>query len=124
MVKKIVAAICVAAVFCSMTMSAYCQAKQTETAGSKFKKFWTNLFKYPVNVTKETANMVGETGKGTATVVSKEIGRGAEVSRGDLKKSKEMVVEPLEGTAKTAKTTVEQTVQIPFKAAKPEAKTE
>jgi len=120
MVKRIVAAICVATVFCSMTMSAYCQAKQTETAGSKFKKFWTNLFKYPVNVTTETANVIGETGKGMAQAVSGGIERGAEVSRGDVAKSKEMIVEPLEGTGKTVKTTVEDTVQIPFKAAKTE----
>ena len=117
MTKKIVVAICVAAIFCSMALSAYCQAQEKETFGSKFKTFWENLFKYPVNVATETANVVGETGKGMAQAVSGGIERGAEVSRGDVGKSKEMVVEPLEGTGQTVKTTVEDAVQIPFKAA-------
>lgn len=93
-------------------------AAEKESAGQKAKKFWQKLFNYPARVTEESAEVVTDAGKGAVKVVTTEVKRVGEVTSGDVAKTKELIVEPLTGTAETAVTAVEETVKIPVEAAK------
>ena len=91
-----------------------------ESVGSKVKRFWRKLFSYPANVTNESANVVAETGKRTTNVVTKEVKTVGEVTSGDIDKTKNLVTEPITGSAETAVKAVEETAKIPVEAAKEE----
>jgi len=101
-----------------LTSASYAADAQKETAGAKVKKAGRALFNYPANVTKESVNVVADTGKKGTEVVTKSVKRTGEVVTGDVAKTKELVTEPIVGVAETGKDAVEQTVQVPVKAAK------
>lgn len=117
MYKKmcIYASVALALCFILTTLSS---AAEKETAGAKAKKFGQKLFSYPANVTKESVNVVADTGKKSVEVTTKEVTRVGEVVTGDVAKTKELVTEPIQGTAETAVSAVEETAKIPVKAGK------
>ncbi|MFA6320666.1 MAG: hypothetical protein WCY36_02275 [Candidatus Omnitrophota bacterium] len=93
-----------------------------QTGAQKAKTWWQKLFNYPANVTNETAGVVTEAAKGTTNVVTKEVKTVGQVTSGSLGKTKDLVTEPLIGTAETTKKAVEGTVAIPTNANKEEVK--
>ena len=87
-------------------------------AGDKAKDFVEKVVTYPAKVTVESAKVVGNTAKGGADIVAKEATTTGQVVTGDVAKTKDLVVDPLTGTAQTAKDTVEGTANVPAVAAK------
>jgi hypothetical protein len=83
-----------------------------------FVKFWRGLFNWPVNATKESADVVVDTTKRGADTIAqegKDVG-GALTGSGDS--AKDLVVNPVKGTAETVKTGVVGTADMPGKATK------
>ena len=119
MYKKmyVYASVALALCFILTTLSS---AAEKETAGAKAKKFGQKLLSYPANVTKESVNVVADTGKKSAEVTTKEVTRVGEVVTGDVAKTKELVTEPIQGTAETIVAGVEGVVKVPVNAAKEE----
>jgi hypothetical protein len=107
--------------FCMVLGGIACAAEKQST-GEKAKSFWQKLFNYPANVTNETAGVVTEAATGATNVVTKEVKTVGQVTSGSLGKTKDLVTEPLIGTAETTKKAVEGTVAVPAKANKEEAK--
>ena len=101
-------------------VTAISYAAEKKSVGQKAKNFWQKLFNYPARVTEESAEVVTDAGKSATKVVTTEVKRIGEVTSGDVAKTKELIVEPLTGTAETAVTAVEETVKIPVEAAKEE----
>jgi len=119
MKNKNIGILCLALILCFVLIGVSFAA-ENESGAKSAKNFWQKLFNYPANVTKESANVVAETGtKGTA-VVTDEVKRVGQVTSGDVNKTKDLVTEPLVGTAQTAKEAVEKTAAIPVVAAKEE----
>ena len=85
--------------------------------GNKVVNFFRKILTYPFRVTKETGEVVTETTtKGVGTVV-KTGEATVGVATGQFKKLKDVVVEPVKGSAETAVTAVEGSIKIPIEAA-------
>jgi len=110
--------IAVAVLVLCFVLTGISYAAETQTAGEKAKSFWQKLFNYPANVTNETAGVVTDAVTGTTNVVTKEVKTVGEVSSGEVKKTPDLITEPLVGTAETTKKAVEGTVAVPSKAAR------
>ena len=121
MIKKIAIAVCVVMAFCFI-LSGISYAAEKQSTGEKAKGFWQKLFNYPANVTNETAGVATEAVTGATNVVTKEVKTVGQVTSGSLGKTKDLVTEPLVGTAETTKKAIEGTVAVPVKANKEEAK--
>ena len=80
------------------------------------------MFEYPANVTNEAAGVVTEAITGTVSVATKEVKTVGQVTSGDLDKTKDLVIDPLVGTAGTAKKVIEDTAAVPIKANEEEPK--
>ena len=119
MVRKASSYVCVALVLCFIASSVVLAADNQST-GEKAKSWWQKLFNYPANVTNESVGVVTNTATRTTNVVTKEVKTVGQVTSGDVNKTKDLVVEPLTGTAETAKKAVEETVAVPTNAAKEE----
>lgn len=118
MKNKNLVILCLALIACFVLVGI---ASAAEESGAKTaKNFWQKLFNYPANVTKESANVVADTGTKSTGVVTDEVKRVGQVTSGDIDKTKDLVTEPLVGTAQTAKEAVEKTAAIPVTAAKEE----
>lgn len=123
MTKKFAVVACVVLALCFVISGisyAATAEKDTQTSGQKAKSFWQKLFNYPANVTNESAGVVTEAAKGATNVVTKEVKTVGQVTSGSLGKTKDLVTEPLVGTAETTKNAIEGTVKIPVKANKDE----
>ena len=116
MSKRYIAFICVAIVLC-FACTAMALAAESQSTGDKAKTFWQKLFNYPANVTRDSVNVVAETGKKGTAVVVNEVKTVGQVTSGDVNKTKDLVVDPLKGTADTAKTAIEGTANVPVEAA-------
>ena len=117
--KRGIIAIVIVIALLGFASQALCQ-EQEQTFGSKFKSFWKKLFNYPANFTDEAVGVVADTGKKATGVVTAEFKRVGEVTSGELSKSKDLVVEPLENTAETVKYAAEGIVKTPINAAEDE----
>lgn len=119
--RKFSALVCfISTLFFILCNVSYAQEKQT--TGEKVKSFWQKLFEYPANVTNETAGVVTEAITGATGVVTKEVKTVGQVTSGDLEKTKDLVTEPLVGTAQTTKNAVEGALAVPVNASKEEPK--
>ena len=81
------------------------------------KSAWQKIVEYPANVTMESAKAVGDTAKKGTDVVVKEAKTMGQVATGQTDKAKELVTEPVKGTADTVATAVSETATAPVKAA-------
>lgn len=116
MKKGYIAILCFMALICSLCVTAT-HGEESESTGDKVKDTLKKVIEYPANVTEKAVGVIAETAKSGTDVVATEVKRVGEVVTGDVGKTKELIVEPLTGTAKTAKTAVEDTVKIPVEAA-------
>jgi hypothetical protein len=117
MVKSISVIVCIAAALVAV-LGPVALAQEKETGKQQAKKAWKKLFNYPANVTKDSAKVVADTGKKGADVVANTVKTTGQVTSGELEKTKDLVVEPLTGTAEAGKSAVENTAKIPIEAAK------
>jgi hypothetical protein len=108
---------CIALAFCFI-LGGISYAAENQTAGAKAKTFWQKLFNYPADVTNESAKVVADTTQRGTNVVTREVKTVGQVTSGNVKKTKELVVEPLTGTAETTKSAVEGIIKAPVNAAK------
>ena len=85
--------------------------------------FFRRLFHYPVKATQETAGMTANTLQNTGEKVVAKTGENtAEVLKGDVSKTGNIVGDAAVGTLETAGQTTAETVQVPVKAAEEEKK--
>ena len=119
MVRKVSVYVCVALVLCFI-VAGVAAAADNQTTGAKVKTWWQRLFNYPANVTNESVGVVTDTATRGTNVVTKEVKTVGQVTSGDVNKTKDLVVEPLTGTAETAKKAVEGVIAVPTNAAKEE----
>ena len=117
--KRVFGMISLLLAFCFLVAS-ISYAAEKGTTGGKVRNFWRRLFNYPAKVAEESATTVAEAGKKGTEVITREVRTLGEVTSGDIAKTKELVIEPITGTAKTAVQAVESTVKIPVVAAKEE----
>ncbi|MFA5143100.1 MAG: hypothetical protein WC522_02865 [Candidatus Omnitrophota bacterium] len=117
--KKLAVVACVVLALCFI-LSGISYAAEGKSADKSAKSFWQKLFNYPANVTNETAGVVTDTAKSATSVVTNEVKTVGQVTSGSLGKTKDLVTEPIVGTADTAKKAVEGTVAVPVKANKEE----
>ena len=115
--KRVVAIACATLALCFI-LTSVTYAAEGETAGAKMKRFWQRLFSYPANVTKESADVVVQTGRKGTAVVTDEVKRVGQVTSGDVEKTGELVTEPVMGTAEMTGEAVKDTASIPVEAAK------
>ena len=83
-------------------------------AAQKAKNYWQSIYNYIAGTTERSVDVVTDAAKKGTRVVTKEIRRIGEVTSGDVSKTKELVVEPLEGAAKTAVDAAQDASKIPF----------
>jgi len=121
MARKLTVIACIILSLCFI-LSGISAAAEQKAPCEKAKSFWQKLFNYPANVTNETAGVATDAVKDTTHVVTKEVKTVGQVTSGSLGKTKDLVTEPLVGTAETTKKAVEGTVAIPVKANKEEPK--
>ena len=112
MKKQYIACLCVALIICC-ALTAIAGAAEEQA-----KSFWQKLFNYPANVTKESVNVIADTGKKGAETVVNEVKTVGQVTSGDTDKAKDLITEPVKGTVETARTAVEGTANVPVTAAK------
>ena len=117
MKKAIAMCACVMLVL-GMILSVASYAEEKQSAGQKFASFWQKLFNYPANLTNETAGVISDTALRATKVVTNEIKTVGQVTSGEVDKTKNLITQPLVGTAETAKKAVEGTVAAPIKAGK------
>jgi len=119
MLKRTIGAICIILALCVM-LTAVSYAAEKEGLGTKMKNFWQRLFNYPANVTEKSVGVVSDTAVKGTNIVTTEVKTVGQVTSGDVAKTKELVTEPITGTAEMTKKAVEGTVAIPSEAAKEE----
>lgn len=120
MKNKIFVCICVLLAIC-FTMTGVTYSAEKESAGAKMKTFWQKLFNYPANVTKESASVVTDNTTRGTNVVTNAVKTAGQVTSGELDKTKDLITEPITGTAETTVKVVEGVVNVPAAAAKEEA---
>lgn len=101
----------------SLILSVAAQAAEKEEPNS-FVKFWRGVFHWPFSATKESANVVVDTTKKGAETITQEGKDIGGTLTGDSEAAKDLLVNPVKGTAETAKTAVEGTAGMPEKATK------
>ena len=101
-------------VACSVVIGSVQAVEQQEP--NAFVKFWRGVFHWPVNATKDSAEVIVDTTKkGVDTIAQegKDVG-GALTGSGDA--AKDLIVNPVKGTGETIKTGVVGTAEMPGKA--------
>jgi hypothetical protein len=93
-------------------------AAEKQCTSEKVKSFWQRLFNYPANVTKDTANIVAEAGKGGVRAVTDEVKTVGQVTSGEIAKTPDLITRPLETTGETTYNAVKDTAAMPVEAAK------
>lgn len=112
MSARLIALVVIVAAF-SVALPRIAEAEE----GNKVVNFFKKILTYPFGVTRESAEVVTETTtKGVGTVV-KTGEATAGFATGDVEKIKDIVVEPVKGSAETAVTAVEGSVKMPIEAA-------
>ncbi len=98
--------------FCFMVGSAQAAGQEDNS----FVKFWRGVFQWPFNAAKDSAQAVGETGVKAAETVAQEGKDIGGALTGDKEAAKNLVVNPITGTAETVKTGVVGVGEMPGKA--------
>lgn len=93
-------------------------SEEGQTTGQKAKTFWQKLFNYPANATDKSVKVVTNVGERGTSVVTNEVKTVGKVTSGEFDKAKDLVVEPVKGTADATAKAVQETAAIPADSAK------
>jgi hypothetical protein len=96
----------------------YAQQGTAVKQENKAVKFFKDVFKWPFSVTKQGAETVGRTTKAGVTTVTDTGTSAVQTVTGKPEKIKNVVVDPVKGTAKTGYTAVEGSVKTPIEGTK------
>jgi hypothetical protein len=96
----------------------YAQQGAVVKQENKVVKFFKDIFKWPFSVTKQGAETVGRTTKAGVTTVTDTGTSAVQTVTGKPEKIKDVVVDPIKGTAQTGYTAVEGSVNTPIKGTK------
>jgi hypothetical protein len=88
--------------------------------GNKVLNFFKKVITYPFRVGKESTKVATDTATKGAETVYQTGKAAAGVATFDVEKTKDLVVEPVVGSASTARTAVEGSIKMPIEAAKEE----
>ena len=105
----------------AMMLCAVVPANVKAEEGNKVLNFFKKVFTYPFRVTKESVKVTTDTATKGAETTYKTGKAAAGVATFDVEKTKDLIVEPVVGSAETAKTAVEGSIKMPVEAAKEEA---
>lgn len=83
-----------------------------------FVKFWKGLFQSPGNTVQESAKVIGDTGEKAAGTVAQEIKDVGGTLTGSGDAAKDLIVNPVKGTAETVQTGVVGAANMPAEVAK------
>jgi len=92
--------------------------------GNKFVNFLRKVLTYPFRLTQESSKVATETTAKTVETVVKTGEAAAGVTTGKVERLKDVVVEPVKGSAEMAVSAVEGSVKIPIEAAEERIETE
>ena len=107
----------VAAIGFSGTGMTYAQEEQPQSE-NKVVRFFKDVFNWPFGITKKSAEAVGRTTE-KATMTVTDTGTAAvQTVTGKPEKIKDVVVDPVKGSAETAYTAVEGTAKAPIEGTK------
>jgi hypothetical protein len=109
-------------IVCVISISAlgcvYAQQEQAVKQENKVVKFFKGVFTWPFSVTKQGAETVGRTTKAGVTTVTDTGTSAVQTVTGKPEKIKDVVVDPIKGTAETGYTAVEGSVKTPIEGTK------
>ncbi|MDD5504896.1 MAG: hypothetical protein PHV77_06295 [Candidatus Omnitrophica bacterium] len=91
---------------------------QSAGGENKVVKFFKGVFKWPFSVTKQGAETVGRTTKAGVTTVANTGVSAVETVTGKPEKIKDVIVEPVKGTAETGYTAAEGGIKTPVEGTK------
>jgi len=97
------------------TTQAYAQEAQSE---NKVARFFKNLVKWPFGVTKKGVETVGDTTEKAAETVVATGSSAVDTVTGKPERIKDVVVEPVKGSAETVYTAAEGTIKTPIEGTK------
>lgn len=80
---------------------------------NKVARFFKNIVNWPFNIGKKGAEATGKTAEKAITTVADTATSTVETVTGQPEKAKDIVVEPIMGTAETAATAVEGAIETP-----------
>jgi len=104
-----------------LTVISICSVSYAGDSENSLTGLLRKLFNYPVKATQQTAGMTVNTLENVGEKVVAKAGENtADVLGGDLAKTGNLASDILTGTAETTGQTIEETVQIPVKAAEEE----
>mgnify|MGYP000870756013 CR=1 FL=1 len=95
-------------------------AAEKNMASKESKNPVKDVVTYPGKLVVKSAEVVGDTAKSGADVVVNEAKTLGEIATGDVEKTKDAIVDPLTGTAQTAKDAVEGVANAPVDASEME----
>jgi len=98
-----------------MTTTTYAQEAQSE---NKVARFFKNLVKWPFGVTKKGVETVGDTSEKAAETVVKTTSSTVDTVTGKPERIKDVVIEPVKGSAETAYTAAEGAIKTPIEGTK------
>lgn len=110
--KKLASVLTVVLVASAMSLNVFAAAQQE----NGFAKFWRGVFQWPFNAAKESAKAVGDTGVAAVNTVADEGKAVGGTVTGQKGAVKDLVVNPVTGTAETVKTGVVGAGEMPAKA--------
>jgi hypothetical protein len=96
----------------------YAQQAQDVKQENKVVKFFKGVFIWPFSVTKQGAETVGRTTKAGVTTVTDTGTSAVQTVTGKPEKIKDVIVDPVKGTAQTGYTAVEGSVKTPIEGTK------
>lgn len=109
--KKSALVLVVAIIACAISVNVFAADQE-----NGFVKFWRGVFQWPFNAAKESAQVIGDTGKKAVDTVADEGKAVGGTLTGQEGAAKDVVVNPVTGTAETVKTGVVGTGEMPGKA--------
>lgn len=113
MKKSVLLVLAVAVVFCAAVGTAHAVEQE-----NGFVKFWRGVFHWPFSAAKNSAQVIGDTGVKAVNTVADEGKAIGGTLTGQEGAAKDLIVNPVKGTAETIETGVVGTANVPAEATK------
>jgi uncharacterized protein YunC (DUF1805 family) len=105
-------------VVCGISEVAFCAQETKQAQENKVVKFFKDVFNWPFSVTKQGAETVGRTTKSGVMTVTDTGTSAVQTVTGKPEKIKDVVVDPIKGTAETGYTAVKGSLNTPVEGTK------
>lgn len=116
--KLVVIVLAALLVICNISDAAFSAEQVKSSQENKVVKFFKDVFNWPFSVTKQGAETVGRTTKSGVMTVTDTGTSAVQTVTGKPEKIKDVVVDPVKGTAETGYTAVEGSLKTPVQGTK------